>query len=322
MINFSRVLVKMAEYNKSKIGINESGIGIQLHIKPDIMFTLVNGCIMSILELFGIFVIIITFIILVKRKEKSSTECLFVGISVSDFFIIFTSLMFYSITIYTAITPTSVRRQPAGLMTYFPIFNLYPLKVLQLLSIAVAIERNFAVIKPFQFRTIWTPRVGMVLTISCYILAVPVSLLSLTFSDIETTTSYIQTVVTCISICVVAVSTITTLYVIKHRNIQIAPAVMQHAETRLKKEKRQTKVLIGLALLFLLFNGSSLCISIWFIVNPRPRIPSNTNMETRLPMIALAVGRMTYSVLNCIVFIFTNKSYRIDVKNMFKICRE
>lgn len=209
--------------------------------------------VLCVLFLFGLWTNSLSLTVLFQQKRKTSTEIMFIGLTICDLFVLGFSLVWYVTSCFTEQTSVHLYRFykilfSKGIIVYF-IFK--PCSGAHLACMSV--ERNFAVFKALQFRTIWTPFIGKAVIcvsfVSC--LALGITLLMIEFR----TALLLLTLALAITGSVVVVCNIVTFVGLRRRR-QISHELQVHHTNQLERERKQTITLMfisGQVYIFLQF---------------------------------------------------------------------
>lgn len=251
------------------------------------------------LALFGIVVNIVTLIVLYTYKPKTSTIYIVMGLTVADLLAIVCG---YTLMLIYKLDPDLLVR--SDVLSYFLPYLNVPVLISRIMSSICVTERIFAVFKPTDFRTIWTPTFGLRLVQISYVSTIVMNLLLMPFFLSKEVSGMLYLLVMLISLVLVAVSTLLVIIKLKMLIRKIFPT----CNRLLIKEKRLTKVICKMCVLFLVCNV--IVMSMLMIKN------FGLTDYNVLTLCAARLAEFSYSCFNCLLFIKSSSEYRLRFTNL------
>lgn len=262
----------------------------------------------------GLFQNILCLQVLSIQKEKTSTEIMFIGVCALDVVFIIASMLdslYNFLPVYFNVSKSKLFIE--GLRVIYAFSRMETVTLL----VSLSIERVFAVLKPFELRLIWTPKKAIYINVISYSLSFVLSLFcniyyKKVFGDVVSVVYGIGIVI------LIPANVITVWSLCKSSNILEIPE--KQLKVKMMKERRLTKVLVILTLLFITsslliflicyattmcnFNKATTPDDIWFVII--------------LPF--MHISGVFFSIFNSVIFVNTNKIYRNEFHSALFCC--
>lgn len=249
------------------------------------------------IKLFSFATNTIAVLVLLKTKEKSSTDIQFIGLSISDILHALTITTMLIIQIFLQKYQRHLIPRAVNIM--FRVLQTTAFVTSNFIIVSLSLERNFAVIKPLTFRLIWTRKVGLIVTLAVYCLGL---LTYLYMQFVKTSVYIVFAFVSSTASVLVVICNIITISKIKTSG-KFAKSANSQVATKLKKDRKSTKILIGLSAFFVVCSMGQLAnfvLSIYF-----KKIDAFEFLGYSLKDILYGV----YSSLNSFIFVVLNSHY-------------
>lgn len=253
-------------------------------------------------------------VLVTTEKEKTSTVIIFIGICVLDVVFIVAAMIDI---VYTFMIPYFKVYKSETFIDGLRVVYIFVRFAAVILLSVLSIERMFAVLKPFEFRLIWTPTKAIYINVISYVLSFILSCIGNMYLKKEL--GDIVTSVYGIGILVLIPTNILTVCILC-RSSGLHSTSEKHLKAKLKKERRLTKVLVILTLLFL---SSLVCLLLICFTtticdfNPDNK-PDDIWYVTLLPL--LHISGVIFSIFNSVIFVATNNTYRMKFRHALLCC--
>lgn len=275
-----------------------------------------TGISILILYIFGLFINITAFYVLLQAKKKLSTEYIFTVLTFADMMALLTGVVIS--LVYTLIAFSALSGALFDLRNIVSRTDIVAYMGPYSITIIVAIERMFAVFRPIDFRNTWTPEMGKIAASLGYVSTL---LLYIIFAASLDKNDFLvaRIIFIATSVISVVIATIITIVQLKKHVSKIGPSNQQNGNVSnsIARERRQTKVLIGISTLFVICGSATLA-------DTTASFLATEDFEFAFALFmsgsTRAIFQILNSTLNCVIYVAANPAFKDKFVNILCCC--
>ena len=298
-----------------------------------------------VIAVFGIFTLICTIIILLKRRLKKGITVLMLALSVTDLLALFVSCLFSVFLIVRNFYDFWDTQQLLQRNFYFVNYIIrFPKTLSSTFTVIIGVERLIAILKPNRIKFVLTRNVAIWLSVAVIVtvplLMFPMAIefqvvdfydvklkkwrLTTVFSSVGSDRDFyekfyiVYTILFHIAPIIITSACNITLLVYLQRKTQEITMEALHSLNRMRKEIKVTKPVLIVTLVFICCATPS---TVVYLLRSFEVWPTKSRISRTLVAYAIMLELVNHAI-NPSIFYFSSKEFKEDYKNLLRIsCR-